>query len=287
MLTHLCNAAYKGAGVDWITATSHDEAVCRRLQAIYVSIADAARASGFIQKKSGFQGYSGFAIESTFFGTREDGACLRVSGAEAQRAAMSVADAGANVSRVDYQITLELPEDKPQLARELVDDFRAERGRKTGAAELHTQLIDSAGSGSSATFGARSASWYGRIYDKHRESHGGYPPRYWRVESECKREQATASFYRLAEYGLDETAVGAFVRGQWERRGILIPMRTRVEIPEPIVTRVTSDVERKLAWLERVARPVVKELHDLGYAAEVSDKLYGWLAPDADLTTLF
>jgi hypothetical protein len=70
------------------------------------------------------------------------------------------------------------------------------------------------------------------------------------------------------------------VIAQWRRAGVNVLLRDIWKMEPPIVTRVTSDVERKLEWMRRVASKVYRELYEAGYQQEAADALFSWLAPE-------
>jgi DNA relaxase NicK len=280
MTAILGDATIIDSGVDWLTVTTSDTEKGEKLIGIGEELCSGLSDSGSLLKKTGFQGYTGYGAESVFYGTRPDGVCLRVSGSIAHQTATAIALVQPNVTRIDLQITARRGTDDAEHARRIIDQYRAESTGTDGRTQRATQLIDSGSTGSTVMVGKRTAAWYGRYYDKSRETAGRYPPGTWRVESECKRRLATPVFERLAEYSFDRGAIASMVRSQWRRAGIHVHMRDNWELESPIVPRVTSDVERKLAWLRKVASKVYRELYEAGYQDEAANAMFDWLAPD-------
>lgn len=268
------------AGVDWITCTAKEVETCEEIVRIGQETLEHKEASGFFGRKQGFQGYLGYGVEGCFYGTRADGACLRVSGSTAHRLAGDIAQFPVHVSRLDLQLTVQFDGDESTQAEILVREYRREHRGEAGATKRRSQHIDTGDDGSSANFGKRTAAWFGRVYDKSRESDGAYPVGTWRVESECKRKLGDACFDTLKEHGFSRESIIGLIKSQWRKRDLLIMVPSSLGVEEPIVPRVTTDVERKLAWLRKTVQPVVRELHQAGYHQEATEALYSWLLTD-------
>ncbi len=269
------------AAPDWITATGKGAEQCESIVQIGESILAERQGSGYYGAKAGFQGYRGFGAEGCFYGIRQDGACLRVSGAIARQACESIRDAELHVTRFDLQTTVQLNKDAVRLARRLVDDVRREHTGKSGGSQRATKLIDAGSNGSTAYFGARSAPLYCRIYDKHRESAGTYSAGAWRAEAEYKRALATATFKRAGEQDYRPSICASLVRASLARCGINLLYATLSDEKLPQVPRVQTDVERQLAWLRDTVAPVLRKLYSAGYHDEATNALYAWLMPEA------
>jgi hypothetical protein len=269
-----------GSGVDWLTLTGKDGEICEALVLHGERIAESRRACGYLITAQNTQGYTGYGIEGCSYGTRQDGAYLRVSGDTARQEVHTLGVLGANVTRADLQITVEMPRDEKEYARTFVDRYREAQGNSNGKTGLGTRCIDDASKGVTAYLGERTAASYCRVYDKHRESRGAYPPGTYRAEVEYKRRSASPLVETLAWYGFDDDAVTSMVLRTFMQKKVRIDLRERVEVNPPIVTRVTSDIDRKLAWLAAVPAKVVRELYDLGYGTEAAQALYGWMMPE-------
>lgn len=270
------------AGVDWITATGKEAETCESLLSIGQTLATLQEGCGFCGQRQHFQGYSGYGAEGVFYGTRPDGACLRVSGSLAHLQAAAIARVPAHISRVDLQVTVLLGEAREGLAHELVNAWRADRRRAAAAAQRRSELIDTGRHGSTAGFGARTSALFGRVYDKHKESTGAYPAGAWRAEVEVKRKLGSAIFGRLAGYEFSKESVIGFVRQLWARLGVELEIPGALAVDVPVVPRQTTDHERKLLWLRTTAAPVVRQLHEAGRGADAASALYSWLMNEGD-----
>ncbi|MDQ5827578.1 MAG: replication initiation factor domain-containing protein [Chloroflexota bacterium] len=275
------DARLLAAGVDWITATAKDVEPCERLLKLGREAQTLQEGYGYFGRRAGFQGYSGYGVEGCFVGTRGDGACLRASGSIAHRLAADIARIPVNITRLDLHITVQFDEDRKDYARAFMEAYRHESKRENGDTKRRTQLVDADCDGSTAAFGARSSAFYARLYDKGREDTRSYALGTWRIEGECKRSLGQAAFEALAEHSFSPEAVIAMMRNQFRARGVQIMVQSPLSLDALVIPRAVTDVERRLAWLERVARPVVRALHDAGHDAAATRALYGWMMPDA------
>lgn len=282
MVTIFTGARLVDVGVDWLTVTASEVHECESLLSLGGSIISEKQECGYFSRREGFQGYTGYGAAGCFIGRRRDGVCLRVSGSTAHRRAVDIARIPVNISRIDLQLTAQLDGDQKDYAHEFVKAYRAEPRGTIGAHKRRTKLVDADTHGTTAYLGSRTASFYGRVYDKSRESNGEYPKGTWRAESECKRKLALPLFRQLAEYGFSREAIMALMVSQWYKRGVKLDFDVSLSIDEPVIPRERPDVQARIDWLTRVAQPVVRALHDAGYAGEAAHALYGWLAPEGE-----
>lgn len=282
MVTILDGSRVLGVGVDWMTVTAQEVTVCEQLLKLGEAIRTSREVCGFFSRRQGFQGYMGYGVDGCFIGTRADGVCLRVSGETAHHRAGDIARIPANITRIDLQATVAAPDVTKDYAHELIEAVRADTAGTVGSHKCHTQYIDSGDNGTSAYIGQRAAAFYGRVYDKARESGGKYAAGTWRIEAESKRRLAGAVWRELCERDVRREVIAGLLAAQFRKRGIRVVLPDAVVLDEPQVPRVASDVERRLRWLRLVVQPVVKRLHDAGYSVEAAEALYGWLMPEQD-----
>jgi len=282
LVTAFYNAEVLEVGIDWITATGKEGDTCELLATIAAEARTGAEECGFFTRRLAFQGYAGYGGEGWFFGTRPDSACLRLSGSTAHRLCRDVAMVDCHVSRFDAQVTLRDTTVGPDYARQVIDAWRNDTRGKASVDKLRTKLVDAGMDGTTAYFGAKAAARHSRIYDKHAESQGTYPPHTWRCEAEIKRQLAGPAWERITGVDFDRGFLLGFIKGWFAHQGVHLTFQGGVPLEVPIVTRVTSDAERKLEWLKKTAQPVVRQLCEAGYSAQVADALYGWLMPEAE-----
>lgn len=282
MVGIFADARLISAGVDWITATAKEVDACEQLLSLGREAQTMKEDSGFFGRRAGFQGYTGYGVEGCFVGTRGDGACLRVSGSTAHRLAVDIARIPVNITRLDLEMTVQFDADRKEYASAFMEAYRDDARRTSRNPKRRTQYFDADSDGSTAAFGARSSAFYARLYDKGREAPEQYPVGAWRLEGEYKRGLGSLTFERLAEYGFEPDAIIAMMRSQFAKCGVGIMVDSKMALDSPVLPRAKTDVERRIAWLERVARPVVIALHNAGHAKEAADALYGWLMAEDD-----
>lgn len=264
------------AGLDYLTMTTRGEEEWDAIERVAASAIAASEARGNAVNPAAFQAYAGYAVSGCFVGTRKDGGCLRLSGPTAHRYAPLLPTVGINVSHIDTQVTVRLPEDRKELARELVDTIRAERAVRSLNPRRGPKLVDDGDNGSSAYIGHRLSATYGRVYDKGREAAETFDKGCWRLETEWKRKVALPLYVDLASGHFQPDDCAAITLVWMHNHGVHhgIKYANRVAIPDQ--HRMPTDLERCLQWMRKVVRPAVKRWHEAGYATEVADALYDW-----------
>lgn len=206
------------AGVDWITATTskgssrwdmqvYADNQRRRFMDVGESITQAYRL-----------GYDGWQAEGFFHGQREGGSIIIASGAQAHNVFPAVAGLADNISRLDVQVTIATPEERPHLGVQAASMFKsgAPRTRRV----KNVTLISSHPKGETCSIGKRSSDQYGRLYDKAAESGQGEPRSVWRYEVELKRLPAVSLAARLRGDPVVERRAVSFVHDWYSARGV-------------------------------------------------------------------
>lgn len=265
------------AGVDWLTITAKDDGPCQELIEAGERLLGIAQDSGSVIKPGKELGFRGYGASWCYVGTKMGLVYLRVSGSAAHHHAPAVFMDGVKVTRIDLQATCKMPDIDGKYAHELVSRWRADRNGSARRNQCASKLIDSGSDGNSAYLGKRTSAFFGRVYDKARENPGEYPLGTWRIEAESKRRLATPIAQTLAAAGWRRETVIGLLKSQFRKRGVDIMLPSSLDVPEPIVPRRESDVDKKLAWLRNTVAPVLVKLHEMGYDAEAAEALYGWL----------
>jgi hypothetical protein len=200
------------AHVDWITATAGTGGNGPRLLDYGAKLLQEEREKGNYGRVSNFEGYHGTQSNSLFVGWRLDGACIRLGGGMARHRWRELVEQSENVSRLDLAVSAKREPPNAALALEY---WNALPPGRTGAGHpTEYSLIQTRYSGSTLYCGRRASERFGRIYDKHAESKGHYPPGTWRFEIEYKGQAAK----EVSAYLRQHANVDARIAGLVERR---------------------------------------------------------------------
>lgn len=243
-------------GLDWLTITGKDahgdcklfEAICQWQDAF---------ADTFKTHDWRLLGYRGRACGPIRMGFRDDeNWIIQLSGETANYAIEKIPElAGMNVSRVDYQVTRELPEITPAYIQCLYMELKQ---LKRDNPSFPSLTLIQGDTGATLYIGKRTSSRYIRIYDKGGEI-GFERNRIIRYEVEYKKDKAQPAW---------ETFVGALNRTehimgtiQAELSKVGLDVRFSSDQLATIkAEKIEPLVERQLAWLRRCVAPVTMSL---------------------------
>lgn len=248
------------AGVDALTVTSTLPAAQECLLYIFNRGAAQAERLGDNRKKMGFQGFQGWKIGPWFYGRREDLWLLRVMGAPAHDCFHDLPWPGLNCSRVDVQITLQLPAYDSTVARQVGDLRKAAateaKGKPRPAQDLHGLYSE----GQTLDIGSRESPRFGRVYNKQEESGEEVYERSWRFEVEYKKVCAplVAAWLRQ-EPDLRIAAIQSCV-GQFEEWGVPLAVGVAGKLIAGSIGRRDFDSERSMKWLREQVAPTIEKL---------------------------
>jgi hypothetical protein len=235
------------AGVDWITATTSKGSSRWDMQ----EYADNQRRR-FMDSaetiKQGYRlGYYGWQAEGFFHGSREGGSIIVASGAQAHNVFPAVAHLADNISRLDLQVTIATPDERPHLGVQAYSTVKS--GAPCKRRVKNVTLITSYPQGETCSIGKRSSDQYGRIYDKATESGQGEPRTAWRYEVELKRSPAVSLAARLRGDQMVESSTLGFVHDWYSARGVIPVFTPDVSFcpQKPVVTGTGREV---LTWFE-------------------------------------
>lgn len=260
--------------VDYLTLTTTKCRDTASLEPTYSVLANGLHERGHTERAWNFQGYSGGAIGSLAYGTREDGACLRASGHLAHLVFLRTMGLGVNVTRLDLQLTFTRKGPRNEALCDARASATARAKRNKAGRAWAIRFIDGHGDGNSTYFGSRSSRIYGRTYDKTAESKGDYPPNSWRRELELKREVAYATHAILERSASLEQTIAELVVGQYASWGISLPLAITTATRPPTYRPELTTLEQKLNWLQRQVRPTVQQLMAASYTTEVVERLF-------------
>lgn len=236
------------AGVDWLTATASKGSSRVDLQ----TYSDNQRRR-FMDSdesiKTGYRlGFFGWQSKDFFYGTREGCSIVVASGAQAHNVFRAVAGIADNISRLDLQVTVATPEERPRLG---LQAFKAiESGAPARRKVKNVTLIDSHPSGETCSIGKRKSDQYGRIYDKATEAKLGEPRSVWRYEIEYKRHCALGIATALRGSKAVEADALGYVHSWFDTRGV-VPVFTPHQLFCPQKpSRTVADTDL-LTWFEK------------------------------------
>lgn len=238
----------ESAGVDWITGTASKGSTRWDMQIFADNQRRRFMDSGTAIKQGYRLGYHGWQAEGFFHGQREGGSILVASGATAHDVHRSVAEVSDHISRIDLQVTVKTPEDKPHLARHAYSVLKG--GSPSRIKVKNVTLIDSHPQGETCNVGKRSSDTYGRIYDKASESGCAPPLSLWRYEVEFKRNPAGSIAARLRSHSPVEAVATSLVHEWYTARGVvpLFPSAPLLCPHKPVLNEGMHDV---LMWFEQ------------------------------------
>jgi hypothetical protein len=244
------------ARCDWITATGKKTGQASDLFDFAHAQLDAETNAGGKLESWHFQGYSGFQSGCWRVGWGREGSIAIASQEQAAIAARSLAKVSDHFSRIDYCVTgiSSSSEYDPAVDyySRIVNDV--DRPRNAPEAELRQR------SKGSATFylGERSAAYYTRVYNKHVESDGEYPPGSWRFEVEMKRHASEFEHSRLKEMLPTEQDVLSKVATELIRQGLPPPWKSDAPVDRARTPVRKQTADKVLTWLERAVSPSIE-----------------------------
>lgn len=257
------------SGCDYITLTAKPGRHMSRLGEIAKAHRHLMERDGFHVKPIKALGYTGEKYGNWFYGVRDDGAMLRVSGDDANTVVDALEDLVVNCSRIDVQITVKSVPSNALWAVWAASEAESRRKSEVGCNWASLSLLNRFGRGDTLTVGSRTSEKYGRLYDKDRESldpsYGGC----WRYEVEYKGEHAKSALQRLRTSPSLAQAAGMLAMQQWRAWCVPIPDVGLAETAPLFIEKTKTDVERKKDWLMSQVLPSLAWLVDNGYESVV------------------
>jgi hypothetical protein len=244
------------AGVDYITATSASTSTQVLLRGIGHEELGRARRNGNQVKPWGANGYRGHRGGHVSLGDGDAGTILRLSGGRSADLGAEICRSDANITRIDLQATARFNRDVAALARHHAQELA--RHQRNGGIKRHMRLESTNGRGNTLYVGSRVSNFYGRVYDKYRESGDEQYRRCWRYEVECKGDGAQAA-RKAINASTDVPATSAAVVSDWFRdRGCDVRYRPELAAKLAPIGASHSDLDTWLTWLLQGVRPVVQ-----------------------------
>lgn len=248
------------AGIDWLTLTtgtgpSADEAY-QRARALAVEVV----AQGNKLTAWGTHGYKGFAVPHLRCGHRDGDVLIELSGALAERRWRDFLPYAHNVSRIDPQVTVTFPRRVRNLAQQAYDAPPVRLHPNLPA--ITKRMFVERDGGTTCYLGAPTSDRRARLYDKHAESAGEYPPFTWRYELQVRRAMG-GDLARLIDGTHDVPgAIASVVRSFFCSHGVSPWFNAdgpTVFAPSRVAR---TDLSRWLQWISRSVRPGVRRWSD-------------------------
>jgi hypothetical protein len=240
---------------DWITATAKKDGKGGELFDFGMAQMTADAEAGNQQRAWYFQGYSGVHAGNWSVGWGREGAIVVATQEGSEIGYRSLAGLADHWSRCDLCVTgiSSQPDYSPVL------DYweRVKPGvKRSEKAPICTVLLNSKGG---ATFyqGQRSAAFYMRVYNKHVESEGEYPPGSWRFELELKRHASEYEQLRVQSIASTRRPPTDVVATELQRNNLPVPWPNNAPIERAKMPPRTKEVERTLTWFSDQVAPSV------------------------------
>lgn len=246
------------AGVDWITATATAQPAKDLLAAAGRAQIEREEGKGNCRRFSRFRNCVGYTAGQASVWASPDLVVAQLTGSGAYLHWPSLLVTGSNCSRLDLQVTVGAVPADHNLVREAWQILEATGGSQSPV--RHRSLYTTRPAGDTLYLGSRQSHTLLRLYDKHAESKGTYPPGTWRYEVQARSRVAgrLAADLRLA--GEPERAVVGHVYNRFARCGVRPAFsRSGADLCGQ-VPRVRTDAERTRRWLRLQVEPALRRL---------------------------
>ena len=245
-------------GVDYATFTAKVGSRASEAYARAKYILDQENESGNTAKPwKGFS-YLGWTSSHITLGKRSDGIIIRLSGELADYHWRSFRAMCDKCSRLDVAITGRCELASFNVASLSLREARAWKRQHDTRLNVGYHLSEPGGQ--TVEIGSRSSEKYGRIYDKYAESGAPWQPGTWRWELEAKGEYAEA----ISNHAFGEPDRRDFYArvalGYFAERGVSLPCKIDKSQWRYVRVLEKLTVERKLQYLERSIKPLVREV---------------------------
>ena len=244
--------------VDYFTCTA--KTGTRSLSMFYRMLGEIEKkqAAGQERRKWAANGYQGYSCDGVSIGRRVDGSIVRLSGFDAEYYWRSCHAQSDNASRIDLSVTAVSDHPEFPVAWAARGDFL--RWRENGNRAIKYHYHDTGTDGNSLEVGSRSSDFFGRIYDKYRESAFAWPVGSWRWELELKNEQARQFAEELFARDDRRSHIVGQTMAFFSQRGIQVPFASAANQWRYKADRDEGRLARKLAWLREQVAPTCREL---------------------------
>lgn len=252
----------QSAGVDWLTVTASEGKQRDLLREYGVELLmDDAKAGNKVFPFR-LRGYEGGSTRNVQVGERGPSVLVRLMGSIADSEWPEALALAQGCSRIDVQVSArQEPFDKDlAITTWLYAKHLADAEGKPPRLDLYARKHE----GSTLYIGDRSSRYFARMYDRWAKTRRDEDMGVWRYEVEAKRERAVQVAGMLQQAARTDYLAAAIVWDHFAHRGV----RPIYDVQEPIrpapLRREPTDADRSVAFLERVARPVLERLSSWG-----------------------
>jgi DNA relaxase NicK len=261
------------AGIDWLSCTlSIDSQGGQGWAAACVDIIGSVADEGHAVGSFGLNGYKGILTGGCFYGKRDDGWYLQLSGAHAQEHYRRITRADLGVSRLDLAVTVKFRTMPNQLGQDAYTNAAKSAQSLPGTRSRKIWYMSGSDNGYTLYIGSPKSEQRGRLYNKEVQSDEPSFLRTWRYEVVLRNALADQQFASLCAVHEIYTPllVSAVVREWYNARGVICPWSNeQSDGILPVVRKAPSDAAKKLLWLQKQVKPAVKWLIEAGYEGEV------------------
>jgi hypothetical protein len=254
---HTPTITLREAGLDYLTLTSRDPNATH-LANVALELFATTHADGDKRREWSWMGYQGWCNRTTSWGNRHDGQILRVSGPLADLAFPKAYPHADSCSRIDLQVTAEMPRGKCDLASG--GYHRAVADARRRGAPLKVSLIVNSDGGQTLYLGSRKSELFARLYNKEAESGDPHWARNWRWELECKGQRAQVAARGFQLLSDPRRALLLTVFRHFHDRGVTPPWPLVDGETLPVPKAPRSNDQRRLDWLATQVKPALDDL---------------------------
>lgn len=258
--------AVQSAGVDWLTVTASEgkQRDLLREYGVEMLMADAAKGNKVFPFR--LRGYEGGSTKNIQVGERGPSVLVRLMGSIAAEEWPEALALSQGCSRIDVQVSVRQEPFDRDLAINtwMYAKHLADAEGKPPQLDLYARK----NAGSTLYIGDRASRYFARMYDRWAKTKQDADLGVWRYELEAKRERAVQVAGMLQQAARPADLAAGIVYDHFSHRGV----RPIFDVQEPVrpapLHAEPTDAERSIAYLGRVARPVLDRLSSWGRLAD-------------------
>jgi len=264
------------AGVDWLSCSLPAGSAGEggwQMAAVH-TVSEIAR-EGYELEAYSRNGYDGFGAGGSFFGTRNDGSYLQLSGYRAGEFLDSVSRDDLHVSRIDIQATVKYRVYAPGVGKEAYNTSVDANGALNKSRQRKIWYLSGNDGGWTTYIGSPTSEQRAKVYNKAVQSADPIYDRCWRWEITGKNEYATSWHRQVSAEAAKRPQLCARMVASWfSLRGAAPEWSAYIPlIAMPLIKEVPTDAEKRLTWLETQVAPALRWLEEHGYASEALGRL--------------
>lgn len=258
-------------GVDWITTTTTELEATKSLVQLGHFFMSQEVSMGMVERPWTFRDYKGWRAGHVEFGTRNDEGILRLGGIAAAMYWQEAYALQERCSRIDLQATYRPPQGDVPFLVEL--HAMARKHTKQWTKPPVITLITNNQGGATVYMGQRKSDLYFRAYAKFAESQDEAMRGCVRLEIEVKNRITHRVINWMKDGGNERGEILSTLGDYLSRRGISSKIAT--DNPRSLYERLpaSSDLVKKLNWLNAAVEPTVRILLERGLRDAVFDAL--------------